>query len=170
MLSNLESFHCISNVCFSKIRSAQRTTSLDAVHEQRKNARERKIFIQFFITTIWLIVFDVPFIAIGYIDNPSYWLGYFVTLAYTINCSINGWVYVFLNRTVQIELKDMCFKKRRVSPVADDSENKDLESRRQTLHKIEAFRMKRSDSVAYQPQENRNVGEQHNNNTNQPAN
>jgi len=91
------------------------------VHEQRKAARERKVFIQFFITTIWLVVFDVPFITIGYIENPSHWLGYFVTLAYTINCSINGWVYCFMNKTVKREIRDMCRRGYRIRADTDYS-------------------------------------------------
>lgn len=122
------------------IRAAQRTTSLDAVHEQRKNARERKVFMQFFITTIWLLVFDIPFVAIGYIPNPSYWLGYFVTIAYTINCSINGWVYVFLNKTVQIEMRNMWNRgSRRVTPANPVTESI---NRTQTVKKVEVLRMK----------------------------
>ena len=74
---------------------------------KRKCIRERKIFMQFFMTTLWLPVFDIPFIAISYIDEPSHWLGLFVTIAYTINCSINGWVYVIVNCTVQRQIKKM---------------------------------------------------------------
>lgn len=90
-------------------------------------------------------MFDIPFIAIGYIPNPSYWLGYFVTIAYTINCSINGWVYVFLNKTVQIEIRNMYHRGQRVNPTAQDEKPASL-IRTQTMQKIEAFRLK-SDSL-----------------------
>ena len=76
---------------------------------RRKCLRERKIFMQFFMTTLWLPVFDIPFIVLGYIENPSHWLGFFTTVAYTINCSINGWVYLVVNRTVQYQVKKMIF-------------------------------------------------------------
>ena len=76
---------------------------------RRKCLRERKIFMQFFMTTLWLPVFDIPFIVLGYMQQPSHWLGFFVTVAYTINCSINGWVYLVVNRTVQYQVKKMIF-------------------------------------------------------------
>ena len=97
--------------------------SLGTAHDIRINMRERKIFIQFLITTIWLIIVDVPFIAIGYVPNPSYWFGYFVTMAYTINCSINGWVYVFMNTVIKKELKNMFRKSRRVEDVTNTLES-----------------------------------------------
>lgn len=68
--------------------------------------------MQFFMTTLWLPVFDIPFIALSYMDEPSHWLGFFVTIAYTINCSINGWVYLIVNNTVQRQVKKMIFSPR----------------------------------------------------------
>lgn len=81
------------------------TSSLSTAQENRRFGRERKVFFQFFITIIWLAVFDIPFITLGYLDKPSRWLGYFVTIAYIINCSVNGWVYLILNKTIQKEIK-----------------------------------------------------------------
>ena len=49
----------------------------------------------------------IDFNFTGYIDNPSHWLGFFTTVAYTINCSINGWVYLIVNRTVQYQVRKM---------------------------------------------------------------
>ena len=40
----------------------------------------------------------------GYTD-PSPALGYFTTMAYIINCSVNGWVYLILNKTIQKEVR-----------------------------------------------------------------
>ena len=126
------------------IRETQRNTSLDAVHEQRKNARERKVFIQFFITTIWLVVFDVPFITIVYIDNPSHWLGYFVTLSYTINCSINGWVYCFMNKTVKREMRELFRRGYRVR-AGTDMENSDTVRQRKSTE-MQNFRLKKGET------------------------
>ena len=62
--------------------------------------RKRRVFFQFLITTIWLLVFDVPFILMSFLPvTPMY--GFCVTMAYTINCSINGWVYFLLNRGIR---------------------------------------------------------------------
>ena len=61
---------------------------------------QRRVFFQFFITTIWLLVFDVPFILMNFLPvTPVY--GFCVTMALTINSSINGWVYFSLNRGVR---------------------------------------------------------------------
>lgn len=149
-------FHYFQTIYFTffsyrTIRETQRSTSLDAVHEQRKNARERKVFIQFFITTIWLVVFDVPFITIGYIDNPSHWLGYFVTLSYTINCSINGWVYCFVNKTIKREIREVF---RRGYRIRTSTENSDTAARKTTIRRrkdtskteMQNFRLKKGES------------------------
>ena len=93
-------------VTFFRAIHGSRSSSLGATHEHQRLTRERKIFIQFFITNIWLAIFDIPFILIGYLEEPSHWLGYFVTLMYVINCSINGWVYLILNKTIQREVKE----------------------------------------------------------------
>eukprot|EP00111_Clytia_hemisphaerica_P000369 TCONS_00000996-protein len=140
----------LNGLVFRALREAQRNTSLDAVHEQRKSARERKVFIQFFITTIWLVVFDVPFITIGYIENPSHWLGYFVTLAYTINCSINGWVYCFMNKTVKREIREICRRGYRIradTEMSDQGRKTIVRQRKDTKKsEVENFRLKQGNT------------------------
>ena len=96
----------INNFYFRMLHKTRlSSTPLGMTQEKRRLAREKKIFFQFFITTIWLTIFDIPFIVIGYLEKPSIWLGYFVTLTYIINCSINGWVYLILNKTIRREVK-----------------------------------------------------------------
>lgn len=52
-----------------------------------------------------LLLFEIPFVIIGYLPEASPWFGYFITMAYILNCSINGWVYFFMNKMIRIEFK-----------------------------------------------------------------
>lgn len=73
--------------------------------------KKKKIFIQFFVITTCLLLFEIPFVIIGYLPEASPWFGYFVTMAYILNCSINGWVYFFMNKMIRIEFKKIFFRR-----------------------------------------------------------
>lgn len=86
---------------FRDLRQARnKISNLNQMLEKKMVLRQRRVFFQFFITTIWLLIFDVPFILMSFLPvTPVY--GFCVTMAYTINCSINGWVYFSLNRGIR---------------------------------------------------------------------
>ena len=69
--------------------------------------REKKIFTQFFVIISCFLIFDISLITIGHVKDPSQWFGLFVTVGYISNCSINGWVYLFMNRMIRSEAKRM---------------------------------------------------------------
>lgn len=105
-LLNLQTIQQIIFFLFRAIKNARLSTAtLSKTQESQRLARERKVFFQFFITNIWLVIFDIPFITMGHLEEPSRWLGYFVTITYIVNCSINGWVYLTLNKTIQKEIR-----------------------------------------------------------------
>ena len=91
-------------------RFLQRTrTSLVICTTQLKRQviRERKIFSQFIIITTCFLVFDTSLIVISYLNNPSKWFGLFVSTAYILNCSVNGWVYLSMNQFIRGEVRRM---------------------------------------------------------------
>lgn len=99
-------------------RFLQRTrTSLVICTTQLKRQviRERKIFSQFIIITTCFLVFDISLIVISYLSKPSKWFGLFVSTAYILNCSVNGWVYLSMNQFIRGEVRRMfqrMFRKR----------------------------------------------------------
>ena len=91
-------------------RFLQRTrTSLVICTTQLKRQviRERKIFSQFIIITTCFLVFDISLIVISYLSKPSKWFGLFVSTAYILNCSVNGWVYLSMNQFIRGEVRRM---------------------------------------------------------------
>ena len=91
-------------------RFLQRTrTSLVICTTQLKRQviRERKIFSQFIIITTCFLVFDTSLIVISYLSKPSKWFGLFVSTAYILNCSVNGWVYLSMNQFIRGEVRRM---------------------------------------------------------------
>lgn len=108
----------VFNACvLRKIHQVGAQMRFSMIREQRRLFYEKKIFSQFLITSSWLLIFDVPFVAIGYMSNVTYKFGIFVTMAYVVNCSINGWVYLFMNKTVQAEIRRSLYKRAPVSPI-----------------------------------------------------
>ena len=97
---------------FREIHSVNKLTARSGIKHGRDASWERKMFVQFFVTTLCLPVFDIPFISLSYLHNPSPWLGYFVTIMYTLSCSVNGWVYIIMNKVVRRSVKRMfhCLK------------------------------------------------------------
>ena len=57
------------------------------------------------------MVYDTSLIAISYIENPSKSFGLFVTLVYTLNASINGWVYLSMNQLIRGAVKRLLWRK-----------------------------------------------------------
>jgi hypothetical protein len=93
------------------------TTSLNTpAHISVKQDRERKLFIQFFITVIVFIVYDIMFNVLPVISkrysiqhvthincvyNLSEYIGISCYIAYIANCSINGYIYVLMNGRIR---------------------------------------------------------------------
>ena len=100
--------------------------------------RQRRIFFQFFITTVWLLIFDVPFVTLMFIPNPTSLYGFVVTLLYTINCSINGWVYLTLNKPIRRGILSVYGFRRKEAPLnsSDRLNDRDRESSVQLIRQF----------------------------------
>ena len=92
---------------FRFLQRIRTSLTLSKLHIQRQIMREKKIFTQFFVIILCFLIFDISLITIGHVKDPSKWFGLFVTVAYISNCSINGWVYLFMNRMIRSEAKRM---------------------------------------------------------------
>ena len=92
---------------FRFLQRTRTSLTLSKLHIQRQIMREKKIFTQFFVIISCFLIFDISLITIGHVKDPSKWFGLFVTVAYISNCSINGWVYLFMNRMIRSEAKRM---------------------------------------------------------------
>ena len=92
---------------FRFLQRIRTSLTLSKLHIHRQIMREKKIFTQFFVIISCFLIFDIALITIGHVKDPSKWFGLFVTVAYISNCSINGWVYLFMNRMIRSEAKRM---------------------------------------------------------------
>lgn len=92
---------------FRYLQKIRKSLSLNAIHVRRQVARERKIFFQFAVITAIFLVFDISFITIGYLPEPSKWFGLAVSILLILNSSINGWVYLIMNQMIRGEIRRM---------------------------------------------------------------